>query len=227
MISLISELPKISKINAELVKINCLYESYPNDEKVMFWSQDNDRALISMTDGNMIIYNNNADLQEIKSFINVLSPACIFSDYETLLGLDRKPKEKIYVMHRKADVKFEEESDVLSSKEIYDLLDTVGLSLPEYPYFAVDYCHRLNRGLADYFAIKDKCAAVTFNTKEYAIMNGIASREKGFGSLALKGALNKNYGKEFLVCCREKIKGFYEKEGFTPIYYAGYWVRGI
>lgn len=227
MIILVEKLPEISALNAELVKIKCLYDSYPNDEKVMFWIQDNNRALISMTDGNMVIYNNNADLEELKDFVNMLSPVCVFSDYETLLKLDRKPKEKINVMHRKADIIFEKESDSLSSKEIYDLLNTEGLVLPEYPYFAVDYCHRLNKGMLDYFAIKDKCAAVTFKTKGYAIMNGIASREKGFGSLALKGALNKNFGREFLVCCREKIKGFYEKEGFDTLYYAGYWIREI
>ena len=81
--------------------------------------------------------------------------------------------------------------DGVSEDEIYSLLDVDGLSLPEYPYFAVDYCRRLNLGFANYFAIKDKCAAISFNTGDFAIMNGIASHKKGFGGVALKNILAK------------------------------------
>ena len=81
MISLINELPKFSCLSAELVKINCLYDSYKTDPSVMFWSQDSDKCLIAMTDGNMIIYNRNADFEELNEFVEVLSPACIYSDY--------------------------------------------------------------------------------------------------------------------------------------------------
>ena len=227
MIQLTTKLPNINSLNAELVKIKCLYDSYNGDDKVLFWVQDKNKAVISMTDGNMVIFNNGADIQELKEFVKILAPKCVYSDYNTLCSIGKKPKEQIYVMHRLADIKGQAKSDILSSKQIYDLLDTEGLSLPEYPFFAVDYCHRLNNGYADYFAIRDKCAAVVFLTKGYAIMNGIASHQKGYGSLALRAVIQKCYGRDFLVCCREKVKGFYEKEGFTPIYTAGYWVSGI
>ncbi|MBO5019102.1 MAG: hypothetical protein J6D52_00410, partial [Clostridia bacterium] len=108
---------------------------------------------------------------------------------------------------------------------IYDLLDVDGLSLPEYPYFAVDYCRRLNLGFADYFALKDKCAAITFNTGDYAIINGIAAKQKGYGGVALRSIISKNNGRKLFVCCRDKVKGFYEKNGFLPLYYGGYWVK--
>jgi len=128
-------------------------------------------------------------------------------------------------MSRKADVKGTAKSDNLSSKEIYELLDVKGLSLPSYPYFAVDYCRRLNKGFADYFAIKDKCAAIVFKTEDTAIINGIASKEKGFGGVALKGILQRVRGKTLFVCCRDSVKGFYEKYGFNMCYYGGYWLR--
>ena len=225
MISLVNELPKIDSLTAEWIKIKCLYDAYQNDDKVLFWCQDGDKAIISMTDGNMIILNINADIEELKKFCDVLSPACIFSDYTTLIALNRKPNERINIMHRIADIKSDTESDRLKSDEIYRLLDTDGLSLPEYEYFAVDYCRRLNLGYADYFAIKDKCAAVSFKSGNLSIMNGIASHVKGYGSIALKGILNKNYGNDFLVCCRDKVKAFYEKNGFEPLYFGGYWVK--
>ena len=225
MISLVYELPTISKLNAELVKIKCLYEAYKDDNKVLFWVQNDNKAVISMTDGNMIIFNNGADCEEIKEFVDVLSPACIYSDYDTLCAIDKVPEERINVVYRHSFVKTDTQSDTLKSDEIYSLLDVEGLSLPEYPYFAVDYCRRLNMGKADYFALKNKCAAISFNCGDYAIINGIAAREKGYGSVALKGILSKNYGRQFLVCCRDKVKGFYQKNGFEFLYYAGYWVK--
>ena len=225
MISLVNELPQIEKISAEWVKIKCLYEAYKNDDKVLFWVQDQNRAVISMTDGNMIIFNISADFEELKEFTDVLSPVCVFSDYDTLCAIDRVPPERINIMYRLADVESDRLSDNLKSDEIYSLLDVSGLSLPEYPYFAVDYCRRLNMGTADYFAIKNKCAAVTFNCGNTAIINGIAAKEKGFGTVALKGVLSKNKGRHFLVCCRDKVKGFYDKNGFSLLYYGGYWVK--
>ena len=227
MISLTDTLPQFSALNAEAVKISCLYDCYKKDDKVLYWVQDGGRAYISMTDGNMIIYNVSADIEELREFCDVLSPACVFSDYDTLLGLRRKPAERINVMWRECNLPADTESDSLSSKEIYALLDVDGLSLPAYPDFAVDYCRRLNRGSADYFAIKEKCAAISFNLGDLAIINGIAAKQKGFGSIALKGILAKNRGRKLLVCCRDRVKGFYEKNEFKNKYYAGYWVKNI
>ena len=224
MITLTRTIPKAT-LSAESVKIHCLFDSYKDDDNVLFWVQNENDAVISMTDGNMIIWNIAADFEELKAFVEVLNPACIFSDLETLKGIDRLPPENINIMHRKADIIGTTVGDTLSSKEIYDLLDVKGISLPEYPYFAVDYCKRLNHGFAKYFALSDKCAAITFNTADFAIINGLASKEKGYGSVALKGVLQKNYGKDFLVCCRDSVQGFYQKNGFEKLYNAGYWVK--
>ena len=224
MISLVNKLSDMS-VTAESIKIRCLYDCYKDDDKVLFWKQDRGTAVISMTDGNMIIHNNGADMEELKEFCDVLSPACVFSDYDTLCKIGRKPKERINIMSRFCDIEGETVGDALSSKEIYALLDTDGLSLPEYPYFAVDYCRRLNRGSADYFAIRESCAVITFNSGENAIINGIASHKKGYGSVALKAIIQKNRGRQLFVCCRDKVKGFYEKNDFKPLYYGGYWVK--
>lgn len=225
MIRLTDTLPELTPLNAESLKIRCLYESYKGDDRVLFWLQDEGKAVIAMTDGNMIIHNISSDTEELREFTDVLAPACVFSDYSTLEAIGRLPEERINVMFRMCDGESDMESDELSSREIYDLLDVKGLSLPEYPYFAVDYCHRLNRGKADYFALKNRCAAITFCSGHNAIINGIAAKEKGFGSVALKGIMKKNEGRSLLVCCRDSVKGFYLKNGFKELYYAGYWVK--
>lgn len=225
MITLVNKIPEINTLSAEMVKINCLFDSYKNDSHVMFWVQNDNKAIISMTDGNMIIYNLSADMEELKEFVAVLSPVCIFSDTDTLNALGCRPKENINIMYRKCDITDQTVGDVLSSKELYDLLDVDGLSLPEYPYFAVDYCKRLNNGFANYFALKEKCAVITFNSGNKAIINGIASHKKGYGSIALKAIIAKNHGKDLLVCCRDCVKEFYLKNGFNRLYNAGYWVK--
>lgn len=225
MITLVKEIPFLDSLSAEAVKINCLYDCYRDDPSVMFWVQDQDKAYISLTDGNMIIFAPSPDYEELSKFVEVISPACVFSDSVTLEKIGKPPPENINVIYRKADISGRTEGDSLSSKELYALLDVKGLSLPEYPYFAVDYCRRLNKGKAKYFAIKDKCAVITFNCGDYAIINGLASHQKGYGSIALKGILQKNYGKHFLVCCRDGVLPFYQKNGFEKIYNAGYWVK--
>ena len=222
MIALTDFLPEAGEPNAEYIRIKCLYDCYKDDKDVLFWEQDGGRAYISLASGDMTVFCENGDYEEIKEFISVISPRSIFGSLEVLEKLGFSDIRSVEVMSRVADISGNTEGDSLQSGEIYDILNVKEFSLPEYPYFAVDFCRRLNRGLANYFAIKDKCAAVSFHTGDYALLNGIVSREKGFGTLALNAILQKNYGRELLVCCEEKLIGFYEKNGFKKLYKAGY-----
>lgn len=222
MIKLTESMPEISAPSAEYFKIKSLFDMYVDD--ALFWRQ-NGGSCISMADGHMNIFAENADTGELREFIGLLSPKSIFSDYETLCSIERRPSERVTVLLREDSGKPEMQSDELSSREIYDLLSAEGLSLPEYPFFAVDFCRRLNHGGAQYFALSGKCAAVSFNTGGYALINGIASREKGFGKRALEGIISKNRGRKILACCRGELEEFYLKNGFKKCYYAGYWVK--
>lgn len=222
MIKLTETLPEIASPNAEYFKIKSLFDMYADD--ALFWRQ-NGGSCISMADGNMNIFAENADTEELREFVDVLSPESIFSDYAVLCAIDRRPDERVSVLMRDRTDIPEIPSDSLSSREIYDLLSVDGLTLPEYPFFAVDFCRRLNHGGAKYFAVREKCAAVSFNTGGYALINGIASREKGFGRRALEGIISENRGKRILACCRGELEEFYLKNGFKKLYYAGYWVK--
>ena len=223
MICLTDNIPEVFTKSAELIKLKATHNAYSKDG--LFWVQNESDAYIDMIDGNTVIFNNGADLDELKEFIAVINPACVFSDINTLKAIDKVPKEEISVMYIKAEETPDCQSDALSSRQLYDLLNVDGLSLPDYPHFAVDICYRLNHGQAEYFGIEKSCAAISFHTGDYAIMNGISSHKKGFGGVALKNILAKNSGRHFLVCCRQKVKGFYEKFGFVELYKAGYWVE--
>lgn len=220
MISLVNEIPKLSQPLAEVVKINCAYNSY--GDVALFWTQDQTRAVISMLDGNMVIYNNDADIDELREFIGVISPSSVFSDAKTLTALFKDNFHEVCVV--KSDKKFDcdEISDSVNSSEIYNLLNVSGLSLPPYEFFAVDFCHRLNHGALKYFAKKDLCAAIGVFDGQTVLVNGIASHKKGMGTMALQGLLSQ-YKTTAIAVCEKEVMPFYLKNNFEHVYNAGYW----
>ncbi len=224
MISLIDKLPNIyDDFSAELLKIKCLYEAY--SDIALFWLQDGTGTLISMLDSNMTIYAKNPDFYELKSFIEVISPKSIFTDLKTAKKLKLQVNELAVVLKRSCDIKTDTISDQLKSDEIYSILNVEGLALPPFDTFAVDFCHRKNKGQLKVFAKADTYAALSISYGDVCLINGIASKEKGQGSVALKGILSKNFGKTALVCAKEEIVNFYTKNGFERVYEAAYCVR--
>lgn len=221
MISLTNEISEIKKCAAEAVKINCTYRLY--NDIALFWTQNSNKAIISMLDGNMTIYNNGngADIDELRQFIKAVSPISVFSDCDTMTRLFGQGIHRVCVMKSEHRYQSEILSDRLSSGEIYKLLDTDGLKLPPYEHFAVDFCYRLNHGQLKYFALKDKCAAVTICDGQTLLLNGIASHQKGMGTVALKGVLSQS-NLPCLAVCEAQIKPFYEKNNFCHIYDAAY-----
>lgn len=75
----------------------------------------------------------------------------------------------------------------------------------------------LTAGCAEYYGIKEKCAALSFNSGNYALINGIVSKEKGYGKKALTAIIQKNRGKYIIACCEDRLTGFYEKYGFEKL----------
>ncbi len=220
MISLVKEIPKFNLPLAEVVKINCTYESYK--DIALFWVQDKTRAVISMLDSNMVIYNANADMDELREFIAIISPLSVFSDANTLTALFGDSFHRVCVMKSEHRFECDIKSDALNSSEIYKLLDTYGLELPPYEHFAVDFCHRLNHGRLKYYAQKNKCAAVGICDGQAVVVNGIASHKKGMGTQALAGLLSQ-YDLPCIAVCEENIKPFYLENNFSHVYDAGYW----
>lgn len=223
MIALSGSLPEITQPAAEYIRIKCLFDSYKDDRNTYFWIQDGGKAVISLADGNMTVYRTGEDTDELSEFINMVSPRSIFTSLETFKAVGMAPVKTVNVMCRISDVQEETAGDTVSSKELYGILSAGGFDMPDYPSFAVDFCRRHNRGYADYFAVKDKCAAVSFHSGNYAVINGIVSLEKGMGGAALTAILGKNTGRTVLACCEDNITGFYEKYGFYRLNRAGYW----
>lgn len=224
MILLVNEIPKINLPRAEVVKINCNYQLYK--DIALFWTQDTDKAIISMLDGNMVIYNNSANIEELSEFIEVISPLSVFSDADTLRLIFGEAFHRVYVMKSERSFRCNTLSQAVNSKEIYNLLDVNGLELPPYEHFAVDFCYKLNHGQLKYFAIKQTCAAVGISDGNSVLVNGIASHKKGMGTVALAGLLSQ-YNTTAFAVCEKAIMPFYLKNNFNHAYDAGYWRKNV
>lgn len=220
MISLVKELPKLFSNSAEAVKINCRYSLY--NDIALFWVQNDDDAVISMLDGNMVICNKNADIGELYEFIKVISPLSVFSDAKTLSMLFGNDFHTVSVMKTDEKFKVGEKSDTLNSAEVYRLLNVDGLQLPPYETFAVDFCYRLNHGQLKYFGIKNIGVAVGICDGQAMLVNGIASHKKGMGSLLLKSLIS-NFDTVSFAVCEPDVMPFYLKNNFIYTYSAGYW----
>ena len=223
MIRLTAVLPDIQPLSAEFVRIRSLFDVYGKDTDVLFWEQGEGQAFFSLADGDMTVFNPAGDIEETGAFLRMISPKTVFSDAKTLEALGLVPYQKVTVLCRKADEKGQAQGDPLNSREIYELFRAGGLSLPEYPAFAVDLCRRLNHGKALCFGRKELCAAVSVFSGDLALLTGIVSLQKGLGSVALEGILAKNTGRQVLACCEEAVRPFYLKHGFRILYEAGSW----
>ncbi len=220
MISLVDKIPIVTLPRAEIIKINCNYKLYR--DIALFWTQDDNKAIISMLDGDVTIYNNNANTEELREFINVISPSSVFSDSKTMSQLFGDDFHLVCVMTSKHVFKCDIPSQTANSSEIYKLLNVKGLELPPYEYFAVDFCHKLNRASLNYFVLKDICAAVGISDGHNVLVNGVASHKKGMGSTALLGLLAQ-YSCPAVAVCEKEIAAFYLKNNFKHCYNAGYW----
>ena len=189
----------------------------------LFWRQEGTDITISFLDGNMVIDGVNADFEELNEFIKVIAPDSVFTNETVLRGLGIfDSSDKVCVLKYNSDFTETLKSDNLSSDKVYGILKECGLEMPEYEYFATDYCLRLNRGRLKFFSVSDKAVAISIGT-ENVLIHALASKQKGFGSLCLKGIISENKEKEILVCATDSVKQFYIKNGFVPLYTAGYW----
>lgn len=222
MIRLTDKIYEPETPNAEQLKIKLTFDAY--SDIALFWRQENSGCVICMLDSNMVIYApEDTDFEELYEFIGVISPRSIFTSLRAVEKLCLSGVTTAAVMVKTAEGGNIAEGDTLSSDELYKMLLSGGFTLPEYPDFAVDICHRVNHGLARVFAQRESFAAVCLNTDNYCLINGIVSSLKGMGSMALSQISAEFKGKTVIACCEKELCGFYTKNGFKYLYDTAYW----
>ena len=213
--------PKTGCNSAEGIRVYETLKAYGN--YALFWHQNGGEAVISMLEKDMIISGEPTDYEELSAFIRLISPNSIFANSKTLKGLNLFENSlKVSVLMRKGKCYSTEISSELSSKDVYDMLKKGDFLLPEYDYFATDYCLRRNKGRLSYFAMSDKALAMCIG-KRNVLINGMISLKPGNGSKCLEGLLNRAKPQKAFVCATKDVEGFYIKNGFEKIYEAGYW----
>lgn len=191
------------------------------------YAQNSDKAFISLLDGDACIQNIDADIEELRSFLDFVKPKSLFSDTETLKKLGYKNFQRANVLVKKCEFAADLKSDTLKSDQVYNLLLKGGFKLPQFEFFATDFCRRQNIGTLKYFAKNEKGVAITLVSDKFCLLNGIVSLEKGYGTSVLSGAMGQNEGKTMVVCCEDNLKEFYFKNGFSYLYDAGYVLEDV
>ncbi|MCQ2454687.1 MAG: hypothetical protein MJ090_00870 [Clostridia bacterium] len=217
----LTKTPLIQKNTAEGIKHSEIFACY--NDIALFWNQEKTDVSLCLLDGNMTIIGENADFEELKSFVGAVNPDSIFSNKAILEGLAVfEDSQKVSVLKLENESKFEAVSDNLSSKDVYEILSSSGLELPPYQYFATDFCLRLNKGRLNYFGVRNKGVAVAIGD-ESILIHALASCQKGMGTFCLNALLGKINAKDVFVCTSKEVKPFYLRNGFKEEYTAGYW----
>ena len=192
-----SSLPEI--LDPAFTKTMCAYMAYKDYGNIaQFWHQkakDGDiTAIISSINGYVNLWcNENADRNELKSFLKFLSPTGIFTGLDTAKALKLKINEKCLVFIKEPPFEILMDNTYAQPRELLECIRK-GLEIPDGDGFVADVTFRKYHNCAEY-TIKDGGGALLFLNDSTAIINGIAtpkeSRGKGLGTILLKQLLSK------------------------------------
>ncbi len=231
MIKIINELPDMPVDTMSLARIFAAEKAFggstlQND----LWVQSDGNtitAVISMSGGCMNIYYCGGNTEELRHFLDAISPAEIFTEYETAVSLGLNPIRVRNMLRFYSEGKTLSLEDFSLSKlyERLSLGSDVDIHLPPFEIFAPDVSHRL-RHLAARAVVKDYGAALAFTYDGGAAMTGIALspdfRGRGLGKKLLAELLLGIRG-DFFVAANDTNTKFYENFGFALSGKVGYW----
>ncbi|MBR3593201.1 MAG: hypothetical protein IKL44_00860 [Clostridia bacterium] len=218
MIKLITTFTEGPKVDPNYIKIASTIAAYGTGRPFCTaWRQD--ETLICRVDGNMTIYGDDFDAEEIRKFISAVGAktlSCSVSAAEKL----GYPYKKYTVMRSSrgmaAPADFSPASD-----EVYRLLSegTDGdIALPERDAFMADLSHRVRHGTAMAAVFKSAVCVVPFMTDYGALICGVATektaRGSGFAGMCVSATVQKLARPTFVICSEGTIP-FYKKFGFS------------
>lgn len=206
------------------VKLVCTFAAYRDYDKIaLFWMQTDDNntptALISLIDDNMTVCFSGGDIEELKTFINAISPTNIFTDLQTAkaLGLEVVLECASLCKEPPFDTTQKIENTYEGLSRVYDILSK-HLSVGAREGFIADISHRIRRGSASYVTSKYSAGVILWN-ENFATLAGIAvesdSRRKGLGTSTLNRLLETIRERTVYICAEYKNVPFYEKNGFV------------
>lgn len=222
--------------NVCAARILCLNNSYGNYENIVrFWVQydKSQKASAAISDycGNITVYcKENADIKEIREFINIIGYVSVMSEIE--LFPENNESDILAVMCYKGVYQPKKISGChinfnANLNECYEVLSNAAdesFIVPKYEDFIIDISHRLRHGTAICSTVyfNDKAAAfamTTAYTKTTAVIGAAAVilgyRRRGLGSICVNGLIEKLDGRKiFIVRDVGRNENFYRSMNF-------------
>lgn len=231
MITLIKEIPSLPVLSAPYIKICCTAAAYAEYDKIaLFWKQTDDNknvtALMCLLDNCLTIYNGGADSDELRGFINMLSPRIVFTDKATANKLGLPISTLCDTLYRDPPFEFTDaaENTYEGINKAYETI-TERLYVGDKEAFFADMSHRVRHNCGTYVTTPLSAAFLLY-CDEGSILSGIAVKEvrerSGIGSATLKRVMMLSRNKRMYVCAEKKNTPFYLKNGFNTIEECGY-----
>ncbi len=202
------------------VRLNATNIAYKNQPFVLNWTQYVDDAPVAFLQK---VYNNltiltteNADLDEIREFINVVGADSVFATKDLgfekcgfILKSKNQPCEKSHIKEIKAP----------DYKKVFYNLNGAFEGI-DFEGFYLDFSHRVRHNTARVFADDNYNAVLTigWETQDSAVVSAVSVlpdfQNQGLGRCLINSALNSLKNKTVYLYCEEQNIPFYEKCGF-------------
>ena len=225
MIKLSDRAPEGEINSVSLFKIRDAFNAYGEAAAVY---SNGAGGFIGVSPGGACAATGFSDTKELTAFLEYIRPASVYISGDIarldLTGYAAYPVTELELCGPAG--KTEGQGFDPSSDKVYKILKAVGaFALPPYADFAADYCRRKNRGQLICRALEERAAAIAFVCENAAMINGVASLEKGAGSRVLSALLAALGGKRVFAAAKDETVPFYKKNGFTPAGRAVYYEK--
>lgn len=212
--------------NLFLVKCRSNYLCYEKYDFCNTFCQEingEELSYINILSGNATVFcKRNADFEEIKQFLKMQSVKSIFCNKFAYEKLGLKPLNKGCIMKFKGEKGYENIVLPTSNpnfKADYSILKQ-HFSMPDYNEFVSDLSFRIVHNFAHIIEENGGVVFTLWETKNSAVISAlvvdITKQSKGVGTRLLQSIISQlDYKEIYIYCESEKVKHFYEKNGFT------------
>ncbi len=218
MVRLISGFKEQNICDPNYIKIAASIKAYGTGKPFCTaWRQEG--TIICRIDGNMTLFGDEFDADEIKSFIGAVGAKTLTCSASAAqkLGYDYK---KYTVMKATRGVRAAADFSP-SCDTVYEMLregEDGSITLPDRVAFIADLSHRIRHGTAAACVYKSAVCVMPYITDAGALICGVATeksgRGSGFAGICVASLVDK-VGLPSFVVCEEALIPFYKKFGFS------------
>lgn len=196
---------------------------------LLFWCQYIESALTAVIckfeQSVILVTNKNADINEIKQFINAVGFTSLEGEYELVKTLTQKNVREYTVVFKKATQSSLSHTPP-NIKQVYEIIygwENEHIATHEFEPFYADLTHRIRHGTAAAVLVQSSAAAIASHiTGSDAVISGVATipnkQGKGLGRAALETLEQNLVGRNIFASADSGVLDFYLKSGYIKKY---------